>query len=94
VTSDFINAGAQWNFWKRFSVLGGWQQITTTIDRASVSKKQVQTHTAGGVDYKVSAGAHLLFSVGQIKVDEPPPAAGNDQDFKQLMTNLFLTVHF
>jgi hypothetical protein len=94
VTSDFINAGAQWNFWKRFSVLGGWQQITTTIDRASVSKKQVQTHTAGGVDYKVSAGAHLLFSVGQIKVDEPPPAVGNDQDFKQLMTNLFLTVHF
>ena len=94
VTSDFINAGAQWNFWKRFSVLGGWQQITTTVDRAAAEAKQVQTHTAGGIDYKVSAGAHLLFSVGQIKVDEPPPVAGGDRDFSQLMTDLFLTVHF
>jgi hypothetical protein len=94
VTSDFINAGANWNFWKRFSVLGGWQQITTTVDRAAAEAKQVQTHTAGGVDYKLSAGAHLLFSVGQIKVDEPVPAAGGDHDFSQLMTDLFLTVHF
>jgi hypothetical protein len=95
VTSDFINAGANWNFWKRFSVLGGWQQITTTVDRAAAEAKQVQTHTAGGIDYKVSAGAHLLFSVGQIKVDEPPTAvAGEDRDFSQLMTDLFLTVHF
>jgi predicted porin len=94
VTSDFINAGAQWNFWKRFSVLGGWQQITTTVDRGAKEAKQVQTHTAGGVDYKVSAGAHLLLSVGRIKVDEPPPAAGGDRDFSQLITDLFLTVHF
>jgi len=94
VTSDFINAGANWNFWKRFSVLGGWQQITTTVNRAGAEAKQIQTHTAGGVDYKLSAGAHLLLSVGQIKVDEPVAAAGGDRDFSQLMTDLFLTVHF
>ncbi|MBW8890425.1 MAG: hypothetical protein JF616_21955 [Fibrobacteres bacterium] len=94
VTSDFINAGAQWNFWKRFTVLGGWQQITTTVDRAATEAKQVQTHTAGGIDYKVAAGAHLLFTVGQIKVDEPTPAAGGDHDFSQLLTDVFMTVHF
>ncbi len=94
VTSDFINAGAQWNFWKRFTVLGGWQQITTTVDRAAAETKQIQTHTAGGIDYKVAAGAHLLFTVGQIKVDEPPPAAGGDRDFSQLLTDVFMTVHF
>jgi hypothetical protein len=94
VTSDFINAGAQWNFWKRFTLLGGWQQISTTIDRAGKEAKQIQTHTAGGIDYKVAAGAHLLFTVGQIKVDEPPPAAGGDHDFSQLLTDVFMTVHF
>jgi len=94
VTSDFINAGLYWNFWKRFSLLGGWQQITTTVDRAAAEAKQIQTHAAGGIDYKVSAGAHLLFSVGKIKVDEPTPATGGDRDFSQLMTDVFLTVHF
>jgi hypothetical protein len=94
VTSDFINAGAQWNFWQRFSVLGGWQQITTTLDRAGAETKRVQTHTAGGLDYKVAAGVHLLGSLGQIKVDEPAFAVGGDRDFSQLQTDLFMIVHF
>jgi hypothetical protein len=94
VTSDFVNAGAQWNFWQRFSVLGGWQQITTTLDRAGAATKRVQTHTAGGLDYKVATGVHLLGSLGQIKVDEPPAAAGADRDFSQLQTDIFMIVHF
>lgn len=94
VTSDFVNAGGVWNFWQRFSVLGGWQQISTTIDRGVKETKRVQTHVAGGLDYKVAAGAHLLLSVGQIKVDEPVLVAGTDRDFSQLQTDLFLTVHF
>ncbi len=91
VTSDFLNAGAQYSFWKRFSLLAGWQQIANTVARGGVNNKQTQTHTAGGLDYKVAAGAHLLFSVGQIKVDNPAGAAA---DFSQLQTDLFLTVHF
>jgi hypothetical protein len=95
VTSDFVNAGAQWAFWKRFSLLAGWQQINTTVTRRGAEADQVQTHVAGGLDYKVAAGAHLLFTLGQIKVDEPAPAAGSaDRDFSQLQTDLFLTVHF
>ena len=94
VTSDFLNAGAQWNFWKRFSLLGGWQQITTTIAQPALERKRIQTHTAGGLDYRVSAGAHLLFSVGRIEVDEPALPTGGDRDFSQLLTDLFLTVHF
>jgi hypothetical protein len=94
VTSDFVNAGAQWNFWQRFSVLGGWQQITTTLDRSGAETKRIQTHTAGGIDYKVAAGVHLLGSLGQIKVDEPVAATGGDRDFSQLQTDVFLIVHF
>jgi hypothetical protein len=94
VTSDFVNVGAQWNFWQRFSVLGGWQQITTTLDRAGKETKRVQTHVAGGVDYKVAAGVHLLGSLGKISVDEPLFAIGGDRDFSQLQTDLFLIVHF
>lgn len=95
VTSDFVNAGAEWNFWRRFSLLAGWQQITTKVERAAKEVKRVQTHTAGALDYKIAAGAHLLLSLGQIKVDEPSPATGaGDRDFSQLQTDLFLTVHF
>lgn len=94
VTSDFANAGGMWNFWQRFSVLGGWQQITTTIDRGTRETVRVQTHIGGGLDYKVAAGAHLLFSLRDIKVDEPTPLVGKDRDFSQLQTDLFMTVHF
>jgi hypothetical protein len=92
VTSDFLNAGAQYSFWKRFSVLGGYQRIANTLARGSAERKQTQTHVAGGLDYKVAAGAHLLFSLGQIEVDNPAGALEND--FSQLQTDLFLTVHF
>ena len=96
VTSDFVNVGAQYSFWKRFAVLAGYQQIATTTTRSRLELKRIQTHVAGGLDYKVAAGAHLLFSVGQIDVDNPPgtnPLALNT-DFSQLQTDLFLSVHF
>ncbi|MDB5106202.1 MAG: hypothetical protein JWP91_3891 [Fibrobacteres bacterium] len=92
VTSDFLNAGGQFGFWKRFSILGGYQRIVNTVSRPAAETEQVQTHYAGGLDYKVAAGAHLLFSLGRIKVDNPDGAA--DNDFSQLQTDLFLTVHF
>jgi hypothetical protein len=98
VTNDFINVGAQYSFWKRFALLAGYQQISTTIKRSREDRKKVQTHVAGGLDYKVAAGAHLLFSVGQIDVDNPTPTGTNpltrDTDFSQLQTDLFLSVHF
>jgi hypothetical protein len=96
VTSDFVNLGAQYAFWKRFAVLAGYQQISTTINRSREERKQVQTHVAGGLDYKVAAGAHLLFTVGQIDVDNPQGTGPSavDTDFSQLQTDLFLSVHF
>jgi hypothetical protein len=92
VTSDFANAGARYAFWKRFSLLAGWQQITTTLTKAGKETKQVQTHQAGGLDYQVAPGSHLVFALGQVKVDEP--AGPVDNDFSQLQTDLFLTVRF
>ena len=92
VTSDFMNAGAQYSFWKRFCLLAGYQQIATTITKAGADAKQVQSHTSGGLGYKVAAGAQLLFSLGQVKVDQP--AGAQDTDFSQLQTDLFLTVRF
>lgn len=96
VTSDFVNVGAQYSFWKRFAVLAGYQQISTKTMRSRVEREKIQTHIAGGLDYKVATGAHLLFSVGKIDVDNPPgtnPLALNT-DFSQLQTDLFLSVHF
>jgi hypothetical protein len=90
VKSDFINAGLLFSFWKRFSLMGGYQQIENTITRPAKENKQTQTHYAGGLDYRVATGAHLLFSLGQVKVDNP----AEDKDFSQLQTDLFLTVHF
>ena len=92
VTGDFANAGAQYSFWKRFSLLAGWQRITTTFTTAGTETVQVQTHQAAGLGYKVAAGAQLLLSLGQVKVDQP--AGAIDSDFSQLQTDLFLTVHF
>jgi hypothetical protein len=91
-TSDFLNAGMQYSFWKRFSVLAGYQQITNTLTEKAVEAKQVQTHAAGGLGYKVASGANLLFSLGQVKVDNP--AGATDADFSQLQTDLFLSVRF
>ena len=96
VTSDFVNVGAQYSFWKRFALLAGYQQISTTTMRSRVERKKIQTQMAGGLDYKVAKGAHLLFSLGKIDVDNPPgtnPLALNT-DFSQLQTDLFLSVHF
>ncbi len=92
VTSDFINAGMQYSFWKRFALLGGYQKIENTINHGGTEAKQTQIHYAGGLDYKVAAGAHLLFSLGRVSVDNP--AGPVDTDFSQLQTDLFLTVHF
>lgn len=96
VTSDFTNIGAQYSFWKRFALLAGYQTIETTTLRSRDTRKVVQTHWAGGLDYKVAAGAHLLFSVGKIDIDNPVGTAplAADTDVSQLQTDLFLSVHF
>ncbi len=92
VTSDFINAGLMFSFWKKFSLLGGYQEFVNTFTRAGVDSKQTQSHYAGGLDYRVATGAHVLFSLGEVKVNNPAGAV--DRDFSQLQTDLFLTVHF
>jgi hypothetical protein len=92
VENDFLNAGAQYAFWKRFSLLAGYQRIATTLTRGGTESVRTQTHTAGGLDYKVAAGAHLLFSLGRIEVDNPEGSPA--RDFSQLQTDLSLTVRF
>jgi hypothetical protein len=94
IESDFLNAGGRWKFWKRASLLAGYQRIRTARSGAADSPEdeQVQENLAGGAEYKVADGAYVTFAVNRITVD--PGSGPEDREFSQLQTDLYLTVRF
>lgn len=92
VESDFANAGIRYKFWKRASILAGYQQIRTKAARNLVDTERTQTNVAGGLEYKVAEGAFATLSMNRISFD--PGAGAADKEFSQLQTDLFLTVRF
>ncbi|MBN1757375.1 MAG: hypothetical protein JW863_03600 [Chitinispirillaceae bacterium] len=90
--NGFLNLGLSYNFWKRFSLLGGYQQIDnqTMIDALSYDEEVVQSQWAAGLEYRVSEASVVTGRFGQVAVDYED----TDQSFKQWQHELFLTVDF
>jgi hypothetical protein len=81
ITSNFINAGLYYQFWKRMSLLGGLQIIKNKAlfddivlqgDVAEIEKKEVlqkMMQWSAGLEWKVSDGSSVIGTFGKIKVD-------------------------
>lgn len=99
---DLINAGLYWTFWKRASLLGGFQYLKNTYNNIySIYPWDVkEIHWVVGLEYKVAEGGTITGSFGFNDVtysDEADEVLGTDasqSNFRQWQTDLFLTVNF
>jgi hypothetical protein len=103
ITSSFINAGLYWKFFKRAAIVGGVQLINNSVTYNIATNDQKQTHWAAGLEWKVSQGADVVASYGQILVDngETSPSLLRSEwsmptgkDFKQDLVDVSLRVRF
>jgi hypothetical protein len=109
ITSEFINFGVHCQVWKRLWANLGIQQINNTATSADLTiNENAVTHWSTGLEWKVSDGASLEGSVGQIIVDEKEGQIlvdrqgkvvedtefNGENDFKQFLVNVFMTVKF
>lgn len=99
INSDFINAGFYWNFWKRASVLSGFQRIVTSFDACDETDIETffQNQWAVGLEYKVKEGGVVRGTVGKVFGSWESDNDAIDlssRDFDQLQFDLFLTVTF
>ncbi len=81
ISSNFINLGLNYQFWKRMSLLGGLQIINNKAlydmeelngDNLEIKKMEVSQNMnqwSAGLEWKVSDGASVTGTIGKIKVD-------------------------
>ena len=99
ITSDFINAGVYYKFWKNAAVMLGYQQIVNAQKRGIGFKyTQTQSHYGLGLEYRVAEGAFIAGTLRQIVVknsnDSVNPDSGSINDFEQFQAGLLLKVKF
>lgn len=102
ITSNFLNAGIYYNFWKRAALLGGFQLITNNAERGGNEVEQTQKHWTLGLEWKINDGADVVGSFGQIiaEMDTTKEWYGRDGlsadggDFKQWLIDVSLRVKF
>jgi hypothetical protein len=93
--NGFLNLGLYYNFWRRFSLLAGFQQIVNKMDVSGVENTTTQHHWALGLEYKVAENMKVIGRYGQIgaKFDDSA-APTTDLDFVIQQMEVFLTVDF
>jgi hypothetical protein len=101
---SFINGGLYWKFWKRAGLMGGYQLVSSKVDKVySMTTKQSQW--AAGFEYTVTEGGVLNATIGQVTVDYSAKnldGTGNETEndkaiknnYKALRLDLNLTVKF
>lgn len=103
IAASVINAGLYWKFFKRAALLGGVQMIGLSATKDTVTCEQAQLHWSAGLEWKVSEGAEVVASYGQIAVanDEnnrtllrSEYAVPTAKDFTQDLIDLSLRVRF
>lgn len=100
ITSGFTNLGLRYQFWKKTSLVGGFQLINNKATHDTVEIAQDMSHWVAGLEWKVSDGASLEATVGQIIIDTDENHKWEDgvgalsKDFKQLLVNVFMRVKF
>jgi len=100
---SFINGGLYWKFWKRAGLMGGYQQVSSKVDKdgSNIVYKMTTTQSqwAAGFEYTVAEGGVLNATIGQVMVDY----SANDEtennkaiknNYKALRLDLNLTVKF
>lgn len=92
----FLNAGLAWTFWKRATLLAGYQRIDMSADGTvdDIVTRQVQTHWAVGARYRVGEGGTLTGALGKVAVAWPENPPAGHRDFSQWQPELRLTVSF
>jgi hypothetical protein len=98
ITSNFFTGSLYFKFWKRAAFLAGTEYIANTFKTDSAFT-QNQLLTAIGLEYKVSDGASITGTFGQIDVmhsGSPTKIASNKTtgNHNQKLINLFLRVMF
>ena len=102
IESIFQNVGLYWKFFKRAALLGGLQTIYNRATLDALESEQRVLNWAAGLEWKVSDGADVLTTVGQIVTlnDEDNTswplsgAVSRTDEFKQLLLNVSLRVKF
>jgi hypothetical protein len=87
ITSGFLNVGLKYQFFKRASLLGGYQSIAnkTTMGRTEVNVDM--GNWAVGIEWKVSDGANVVLTYGQMKADKEYSFPGPNDIMKIINNN-------
>jgi hypothetical protein len=93
VTSNFLNAGFYWQFYKRMAVLAGYQIINNTYS----SKEDIKVdmgNMAVGVEWKLSDGADVVASLGKITLNSDVKVGNVRDEIEQGVADISLRVKF
>ncbi len=71
ITSDFTNAALTFQFWKKTSLLGGFQFIDNYFQNGAGSVRQRQKHWSAGLSWRLAEGAEVVGEIGRIIVEGP-----------------------
>jgi hypothetical protein len=71
IVSEFFNAGLYWKMGKRSALLGGLQRIANTMRYDDYSEEIILMNWAAGLEWKVSEGAEVVGSFGQMSRKNP-----------------------
>jgi hypothetical protein len=99
ITSNLVNFGINYQFWKRAAVLFGLQLVQNEAILLGDKTTQKLNHWSTGFEWKVSDGASVVTTIGQIIADNDDKewlygiGSGRD-DFKQMLLDVFLRVKF
>lgn len=88
--TGITQAGLKAGFYKRASVLAGFQQIATTATVGGSEAETVQRQIGGGLEYRLGAGAYADAMITRVSSDRP----GEDDDFGQWLTEVSMRVGF
>ena len=94
-TSAMVNAGLKWEFVDKFFLLGGYQRIDASWDKAPGERTQQQWRA--GVQYRLKNNSYAQWSVGQVLVDsDVADATGvlSSEDFSQFLTQVKVRAEF
>ncbi len=96
--NGFFNFGIYYNFWKRFSVLAGHQQIINETKISDFTETYIQGHFAAGLEYRVNNASSVTCRLGRLgaryKDSSQTEEANKLRKFNIWQTEFFLTVDF
>ncbi len=92
--SGFLNEGLYYKFWKRTALLGGFQEVKVKAIIDTLETDNTFTNWALGIEWKVSEGADVVFSYGQIIAAIDEGNALESKNFHQDLLDLSVRVKF